>query len=183
MTNELEIINFQKSLLKQKEDQIKQLKYEHALIVKDIVLKIKDRLFYSKYNKFAYPYEAFAKTIVYHHHKSEISDEELDDFEYVFNTITKDINENILLNNSEFKLESISSYWYGTTFNFYYKYKNHNIQITIPLFENVNTNNYPTMLQGYAVYYEYRPNCWNGITHGFDLEKIANDLKQWLEEN
>lgn len=181
MIDALELINYQKKLLKQKEDQIKQLEYEHELIEKDIVVKIKDRLFYSEYNKFRYSYATFAKVQAYCNKKVELSDEELKDYECAFNTVTKDIKENILLNDSKFKLENITNYWHGTAFNFYYKYKTYNIQIVIPLFESVNNDNYPTMLEGYVVYYEYKPNCWEAITYGFDLEKIANDLKQWLE--
>lgn len=169
---------------KRKNDKLKlieELNYEKDLITNDIVGIIQRDLGCSQYNLFkGFDADVFWKVWKYFWHKDDLKKKEKEEFESLYSYILSVIKEKILLNNNDFVLtkiiESCSMHYV-----FEYLYKNQTIAVYIPMFSHTDSENYFEMLEGYRVFLgeKYHYKC---IVSGLDYDKVANDLKEWIEK-
>lgn len=168
----------------QKDKLIEELNYEKDLITHDIISIIKNDLAYTEYNLFAgHNQEMFSKAWRYINLKKDIDKETKKDYKKSFDFVTHIIEENILSGNKDFKLKEIYDYNFSQGYDFIYEYKDHKFSISIPMFANTNEKNYSQMLYGYRISHYESKHTSMQIIYGLDYTKVANDFKQWLEDN
>lgn len=117
----------------------------------------------------------------YFHYKEEIKKQELEQIETVFNYVTSQIKEKILLNDENFELTKIVDSCYGRHYVFEYSYKNHNFSVYIPMFGKANDENYAELLEGYKIYHEKSKYYNEIIAYGLDYDEVAKDLKEFIQ--
>lgn len=173
-------INNKKEKMKQKQKLIEDLKYESDLIEQDMINNIKVDLYQSSYNLFGYISAShFIDAQRYLHTDDK---EKKKEYKKSFTFITNKIKENILKNNNEFKLKDISNYFYETSFEFEYKYKNHIIRIDIPIYSNAYTKNYNDLLYGYKCYLNTSEHCYELKFYDLNYKTFADKLEKYINE-
>lgn len=183
----LDEIKLRQERKNKKDKLIEELNYEKDLITHDIINIIRSDLAYTQYNLFVgYNQEMFSKTwryINFKKDKNDIDKEVKKDYKKSFDFVTHIIEENILLGNKDFKLKEIYDYSFSQAYEFIYEYKNHKFSISIPMFANTNEKNYLQMLYGYRISHYDSKHSSRQIIYGLDYTKVANEFKQWLEDN
>lgn len=173
---------------KAKQDQINELTYERNLIIEDTVRTIKEDLANSKYNIFwGLSTDLMHKAWVYHWHKKDkeywdkASDKEgKKSYKSCYDYVLSTIKHRLLKDNDEYKLVEIIDHNYCSSYCFTYKYKKHEIQITVPIWSNASFNNYQDLLVGYKVHFKEREHCWNWVCGGINYLEVANELELWI---
>lgn len=179
----LEIVNTikkKKEKIKQKQTLIEDLKYESYLIEQDMINNIKVDLCHSSYNLFGY-ISSSRFVEAQHYLTSKIDDKEKKkEYKKSFNFITNKIKEEILKNNGDFKLKNIVSYFYETTFQFEYEYKNHTVRIDIPIYSNADIKNYEDLLYGYKLFLKTSSSSYKLALYNLDYQAFANELEKYI---
>jgi hypothetical protein len=180
----LDEIKLRQERKKKKDKLIEELNYEKDLITHDIINIIRSDLTYTKYNLFVgYNQEMFSKAWRYINLRKDADKEVKKDYKKSFDFVTHIIEENILSGNKDFKLKEIYDYNFSQAYEFIYEYKDHKFSISIPMFANTNEKNYLQMLYGYRISHYESKHTSMQIIYGLDYTKVANDFKQWLEDN
>ena len=99
-----------------------------------------------------------------------------------FKFITDKIKKEILKDNNDFKLKDISNYFYETSFEFEYEYKNHIIRIDIPMYSSAYTKNYNDLLYGYKLYLETNPHCYELKLWDLNYKTFADSLETYIKD-
>lgn len=173
-------INNKKEKMKQKQKLIEDLKYESDLIEQDMINNIKIDLYQSSYNLFGYISAShFIDAQRYLHTDDK---EKKKEYKPSFKLITDRIKKEILKDNNEFKLKDISNYFYETSFEFEYKYKNHIIRIDIPIYSNAYTKNYNDLLYGYKCYLNTSEHCYELKFYDLNYKTFADKLEKYINE-
>ena len=173
-------INSKKEKIKQKQKLIEDLKYESNLIEQDMINNIKIDLYNSSYNLFSYISAShFIDAQRYLHTDDK---EKKKEKKKSFTFITNQIKENILKNNNEFKLKDISNYFYETSFEFEYKYKNHILRIDIPMYSSAYIKNYEDLLYGYRLYLQTSSHCYDLKFYDLNYKTFADKLEKYINE-
>ena len=179
----LEIVNNIKNKnekMKQKQKLIEDLKYESDLIEQDMINNIKVDLYQSSYNLFGYISAShFIDAQRYLHTDDK---EKKKEYKPSFKLITDRIKKEILKDNNEFKLKDISNYFYETSFEFEYKYKNHIIRIDIPMYSSAYTKNYNDLLYGYKCYLNTSEHCYELKFYDLNYKTFADKLEKYINE-
>lgn len=169
--------------LETKNETIKNLQYEADLIQNDIISCIRYDLSNSQNNIFwGVVDDIMHRAWLYGKETKEWEDKEQYErcktaYDYVLSIIKIKFLKGI--DNVNFK--EICMYGYGGyAYDFRYEINGINIEIYVPNFSQTNSQNYSEMLNGYAVRYEESPHSWDWISGGFDLEKIHQDLVDFI---
>lgn len=178
----LEKIKIRQQRKNDKIKKIEELNYEKDLIVDDIINIVKKELNCSKYNLFTgFFSDTFHNIWRYFHYKEEIKKREIEQIETVFNYVTSQIKEKILLNDENFELTKVVDSCYGRHYVFEYSYKNHNFYVYIPMFDKANDENYAELLEGYKIYYKKSEYHDEIIAYGLDYDEVAKELKEFIQ--
>ena len=162
---------------------IEELNYEKDLITNDIVGIIQRDLDCSQYNLFkGFGADVFWKVWKFSCYQDTLTKKDKEEFKFLYEYILSVIKEKILLNNNDFELTKITDSCFARHYVFEYLYKNQQIHIYIPMFSHTDSDNYPEMLEGYKIYHVQKYH-YNTIAYGLDYDKVANDLKEWIEKN
>ena len=181
--NLLDKINYRQGLINEKDKTIKNLNYEKELITDDIVKLVQSlssseiALCWGANNRL------YHDAWYYYHHINEIEDEEnKKKLKNNYDFVLKQIKTKILLDNKEFKLQTISAYGYdGRGYSFIYKYKKEIFEIYIPMFDIANSAIYMDMLIGYRVLIQTGGSTWTSIICDLSPDVVANKLKEYIE--
>lgn len=179
----LDKINYRQGLIDEKDKIIKNLNYEKELITDDIVKLVQSlssseiALCWGANNRL------YHDAWYYYHHINEIEDEEnKKKLKNNYDFVLKQIKTKILLDNKEFKLQTISAYGYdGRGYSFIYKYKKEIFEIYIPMFDIANSAIYMDMLIGYRVLIQTGGSTWTSIICDLSPDVVANKLKEYIE--
>lgn len=182
----LEQINKRVAKLNTKNEAIKNLQYEADLIQNDIINCIRCDLSNSRNNIFW----GVSDNIMYHawlYGKESEKSKEWEDKEYyekcktAYKYVLDVIKTKFLKGIDNINFKEICMYGYGGDgYDFTYDINGINIEIYVPNFTQTNSKNYSEMLNGYIVRYEESPSCWDWISGGFDVEKIHQDLVDFI---
>ena len=156
-----------------------QLQYEKELIEKDIVDTIKTALNVSCLNIFRYFNSADLLSNIWRGWLNKSKDKQ---YKYNLNYILSIIKSKLLNNDDNFILKDIIDFCYSAAYEFIFDYKSQEILVYIPVFANITQENKPYIMCGYMIQYKENEHTWAGITKGFDIAKINQDLKEWLGE-
>ena len=180
-------IKNKQSKLKSKKEQAENLNYESDLILKDIIDDIKHRLSYSSCNIFyGFKAELLNKAWRYFHRKgNDLSGdkEKMKEYKMAYKIVVDTIKSDILKNNADYELKHIVDYWFGTAYEFEYKYKDEVIRIDIPVFSSANKENYQYLLCGYRVFIQESKNCYTEVISGLDPNEVADRLEKMFAES
>ena len=186
----LDEIKKRQDLLKAKNDQIDQLKYETNLVTNDICNVIKEDIWScSKYNMFyGFTDEIFWQAWRYfNNHKDkdfedykdkETKKKEKNSLEFVDGIIKQ----YIFSDKDEAKLIECLMYCYGIGYDFTYSYKGETIQVYIPLYQKTTRDNYLDMLTGYRLHFKESEHSWGWIAGGLNYTELKDKLNAWLEK-
>lgn len=171
------------ALNKEKNKLIDNIKYEQELIIKDMTNIIRNELSSTSYNLFPYyNSETFWKVWKYFNYKKEVKEKEKKEYKSIFEFITKEIKEKILLNNEDFKLVGIIDSSFSTKYSFEYVYKNDKkFSVYIPIFQRADNENYEDILRGYEIYYRESECYEKQIINDLNYKEVAIKFKKWLE--
>lgn len=173
-------INSKKEKIKQKQKLIEDLKYESNLIEQDMINNIKIDLYHSSYNLFSYISASYFIDAIRYLHTDD--KEKKKEYKKSFTFITNQIKENILKNNNEFKLKDINNYFFETSFEFEYEYKNHIIRIDIPMYSNAYIKNYEDLLYGYKCYLNTSEHCYELKFYDLNYKTFADKLEKYINK-
>ena len=173
-------INNKKEKMKQKQKLIEDLKYESDLIEQDMINNIRVDLHQSSYNLFGYISASYFIDAQRYLHTNVKENKK--EYKPSFKLITNRIKKEILKDNNEFKLKDISNYFYETSFEFDYKYKNHIIRIDIPMYSSAYTKNYNDLLYGYKCYLNTNEHCYELKFYDLNYKTFADKLEKYINE-
>lgn len=168
-----------------KKQAIDDLQYEASLITSDIVNCIRNDLSNSSVNVFSgwdgralwYAWKFYVRP-----DKKDWNDDK--DYEMGKNTfeyITRKIERCFLKDISDYTFKGVIMYNNDEGYDFQYEIKGIEIEIYIPNFSATNAHNYEDMLRGYALRYKSSSCSWDYISGGFEVEKMNQDLIQFLK--
>lgn len=173
----LKPLELKEQRLADKEAIISQLQYEKELIEEDIVNTIKN-LHNSSINIFPYCKTDLLSNVWRGWGNENKSKQLKTDLDFVLNVIKL----RLLNNDDDFKLKDIYDFCYSAAYEFIFDYKGQDILVYIPVFANINKENKLYIMCGYSIQYKQSEHIWDTITHGFDTNKISQDLKEWLKD-
>ena len=164
---------------------INDLSYEKDLIIKDIIESIKTQLSLSTASLLY-----GANPIIYHdawmyfHNVDKIKEENREHYKQAFTQVVDMITRKILINDKQFKLCDILFVGYDEeAYEFKYNYGLQSFSIKVPIFEHANEQNYISMLNGCIIYYHKTESTYTQILHNIDINQLALDFKEWLQNN
>lgn len=168
-----------------KKQAIDDLQYEASLITSDIVNCIRNDLGNSSVNVFS-GWDGRALWCAWKFYWKPDKKDWNDDKDYEmgqnsFEYITRKIERCFLKDIDGYTLKSIMMYNNDEGYDFQYEVKGIEIEIHIPNFCTTNARNYEEMLRGYEVRYKDSSSSWDCISGGFEVEKINQDLIQFLK--
>lgn len=172
---------------KQKQTLIDELTYEKQLIEADIIDIIRVDIHNSRYNILYGMYDKIYMNVFrYFWHKDDkewfkTNEEDETELKSVFE-YALDIIKNAFFPQYNFELVEVIDFWYSTSYEFHFKYKDKMIDIAIPCFSHANKENYMHLLGGYRVLYQEDKHVWKTIASDLDYHKVAQQLQQWIEE-
>lgn len=173
----LKPLELKEQRLADKKAAISQLQYEKELIEKDIVNTIKN-LHNSSIDIFSYCNPDLLSNVWRGWGNKNKSKQLKTDLDFVLNVIKL----RLLNNDDNFILKEIIDFCYSAAYEFIFDYKGQAILVYIPVFANINEENKQYIMCGYSIQYKQSEHIWDTITHGFDTNKISQDLKEWLKD-
>lgn len=182
--------------LRNKEEEIDNLKYERDLVENNIVELIRDDLKLSgAINLFAFYdnelnlFETAAKYGNYTKNTAKKdyfkSKEEQKDCEQSFNFIDATIRHVFFKDNKKFKFANeVLNYDWATYYEFAYTINKKFIYVCIPVFANATLKNYKELLEGYKVKHLEKGiiDSIKTISKNLDYNIVADELEKWINE-
>lgn len=166
---------------KAKKEAIENLSYEQDIILNDIIEVLRTDVNRSDLNIFMFwnTSDLFRATWSYFNKPQEHEDEK-NSYEEVVNTLKR----NFFPNYHNLVLKEVLNFWYGVGYEFVYEDINSHIkfELYIPIFSAINKENWQSVVNGYRISYEKKPNCWSWLTGGFDIKQIAADFNMILTD-
>ena len=185
---------------KKKQEEIDNLKYEKGLIMNNVFDIIRESLAQSYYNIFrffkvsellweAWKYSFYKgenrlKEIEEDHKKDAEHCKPLKDFRDSYNFVVSQVKKGLIPEKyrDESNLVEIIDYSYSTSYEFTFKYKKVEFIISIPMFNNVNENNYLDLLRGYVLRYHEDKSCIGYAFNTIVPDEFMEKLETWLDE-
>lgn len=166
---------------KEKKEVIENLLYEQDIIRNDIIEVLRTDVNRSDLNIFMFwnPSELLRAAWSYFNQPEECKDNK-NSYEEVTNTLKR----NFFPNYHNLVLKEMLNFWYGLGYEFVYEDIESHIkfELFVPIFSATNKENWQSVVNGYHISYEEKPNCWSWLTGGFDIKQIAADFNMILTD-
>ena len=166
---------------KAKKEVIENLLYEQDIIRNDIIEVLRTDVNRSDLNIFMFwnSSDLLHAAWLYFNQPEKCEDSK-NSYEEVIETLKR----NFFPDYHNLVLKEVINFWYGAAYEFVYEdIKSHTkFELFIPIFSAINKENWQSLINGYHISYEEKPNFWSGLTGGFDIKQIAADFNMILTD-
>lgn len=172
--------------------EIRMKTYEADLIEKDIVSVVKEDMsmnyginIFAGFNADTLLHEVW---LTFTEHFNELDEEKQKSYKSSLEFVKTIISRAIFGNDPEFELVDMIMYNFGESYWFKYKYREVELQLSVPVFLAANQQNYTRMIAGYTLYYKTGSNKAGGddlniLITDLDYTKIRRAFHKWYSEN
>lgn len=183
-----------------KQEEIDNLNYEKGLILNNVFALIKEDIHESYFNIFRYckvnelMYKAWKYAYFKDSHrlndlkKAHKEDPKynpsLNDYKETFEFVVKTVKNRLIPEQyrEDSTLIELLDFNYSTAYEFTFKCKGVEYTISVPVFLNVNNNNFLEILNGYTLRFQESEHCIGFAFSAINPEEFMESLEKWLDE-